>query len=95
MMGSTGSSISRNSPAFWGPFSEKISHQTLDFVETFHRISPPETYSALIDARLLFMDIDWGLYGFWDYGENVGGCSLAGLKGSPEFLVGSKLISWT
>ena len=30
-------------------------------------VSPPETHTALINARLTFMEIDFGMNGFWPH----------------------------
>ena len=35
------------------------------------RISPPETYYAITNARLLFMDIDLGINGLQDFWEKM------------------------
>ena len=52
------------------------------------------TYSALIDARLPFTEIDFGIYGFRDVWENVK-ILVCGLKnGLPEFLVEANSIFW-
>ena len=45
---------------------KELKHQRLH-----QRTSPPETYSALINARLPFMEIDFGIHGFRDSWYNM------------------------
>ena len=54
-------------------------------------ISPPETYNGLIKTRLPFMDFDFGIHGFWDFGENENR-SLGPKNGLFEYLVEATIV---